>query len=138
MLIHKLDIAAKLLPAQILVEDTLFDDFGVESHFRARDRVDEGSDDFEEGVDEEGEVDDDRFAEVFWVVGLEVVEDLQRIMNIELNKEKKTEEGERRGEEGSVYFYVRDSLCLIGRRTYCASDSDRRVLCSVGKVDHEV
>ena len=23
-------------------------------------------------------------------------------------------------------------------RTYCASDSDRRVLCSVGKVDHEV
>ena len=77
MFIHKLDIAAKLLPAQILVEDTLFDDFGVESHFGASDGVDEGGDDFEEGVDEEGEVDDDRFAEMFWVVGLEVVEDLE-------------------------------------------------------------
>ena len=76
MLIHKLDIAAKLLPTQILVEDTLFDDFGVEPHFGASDGIDEGSDDFEESVDEEGEVDDDRFAEMFWVVGLEVVEDL--------------------------------------------------------------
>ncbi len=48
----------------------------VKLHFGTGDGVYEGSDDFEEGVDEEGEVDDDGLAEMFWVVSLEDVEDL--------------------------------------------------------------
>lgn len=60
----------------IRCEEAIGEDSGVEFEFVAGDGVDKGEDDFEEEVDEGGDVDDEGDAEAFGVVGLDDVEDL--------------------------------------------------------------
>lgn len=76
MFVHKLALPPEFLPDLVGCEETVWDYLGVEFHLGTGDGVYEGGYDFEEGVYEEGEVDYYGFAEVFWVVGLEDVEDL--------------------------------------------------------------
>ena len=80
MVPHKFTRAAPAAVLEELVgrEQALLDRLWVELHLVARDRVDERADHFEERVDQEGYVQDQRRAQAFYVVRLEDIHDLDK------------------------------------------------------------
>ena len=78
MLIHKLHVPSKLSEQLLRREEPLVDGARVEEEFGTGGGVDEGGDEFVEGGEKEGDVDDESAAEAFGVVGLEEVEELLR------------------------------------------------------------
>ena len=71
----KVAIAAPLLHCHVRGEQAVLEDLRVEFDLLARDGVDEGHDDLEEGIDEEGDIDNAGEPQAFGVVVLEDVED---------------------------------------------------------------
>ena len=78
MVPHKFARAAPAAVLEELVgrEQAFLDRLWVELHLVARDRVDERADHFEERVDQEGDVQDQRRAQAFYVVRLKYIHDL--------------------------------------------------------------
>lgn len=76
MLILEISITTECLLQLIRCEQTGFEDLGIELHLVACDGIDEGHDDFEEHVDNEGNVDDNGTTKAFGVVVLKDVKDL--------------------------------------------------------------
>lgn len=79
MVVLKLPRAVPPLLHHLLArKEAVVEDARVEAHLVARDGVDEGHDELEEGVHEEGHVDDECEAEPLGVVRLDDVEHLAR------------------------------------------------------------
>ena len=78
MVPHKIACAAPTAFLEQLIrrEDSVLDRVRVELELVARDRVHERADNFEERVDQEWDVNDQRLGKAFWVVHLENVQDL--------------------------------------------------------------
>lgn len=69
---------AALLEELVRREQAILDRLWIELHLVARDRVDEWLDHAEERLDQEGDVQDQRRAQAFWVVRLEDIQDLEQ------------------------------------------------------------
>ena len=70
MPILKVHIPIKLLKQLVTLEQSFFDSSRVEEEFDTCGGVDEGGDEFVEGGEEEGDVDDEGPAQALGVVGL--------------------------------------------------------------------
>ena len=76
MPILKMHISIKLLKQLVALEQSFLDCSRVKEEFGTRGGVDEGGDEFVEGGEEEGDVDDEGPAKALGVMGLEEVEKL--------------------------------------------------------------